>query len=320
MSFEVIIPHYSRVALLRRALDALRGQTEPVEVCVVDNGSSDESVTVVSAEYPEVRLIELATNLGFGAACNRGIATSRAEHVVLLNNDAIPDLDFVSELRRTRESHRHADMLSPCLIQPTGLVDSFGIACDNSFNMFDLARGWRPESLLSDDAPRAFAPTGGAAVYTRRSVLAVGGFDERIFAYLEDVDLGLRLWLGGARCAGAPTAKVTHAHSATLGSGSDRKNYLLGRNKAYLIRKYRHLLQPETTARAIATETIVSAGKSLGDRNAGAVVGWASGWRGEVTSVQGTRGALDQVLLRTGFREGLGVRRATRVMTAQAAW
>ena len=151
-------------------------------------------------------------------------------------------------------------MLSPCLIQPAGLVDSFGIACDDSFNMFDVARGWRDQSLLADDAPRAFARTGGAAVYSRRRVLAAGGFDERIFAYLEDVDLGLRLWLGGARCAGAPKAKAVHAHSATLGSGSQRKNYLLSRNKAYLLRKYQNLLQPATTARAMATETIVSAG------------------------------------------------------------
>ncbi len=319
MSFEVIIPHYSRAALLRRVLDALRGQTEPIEVCVVDNGSLDESVAVLSADYPEVRLIELATNHGFGAACNRGIATSRADHVVLLNNDAIPAPNFIAELRRARERQTDAEMLSPCLIQPTGLVDSFGIACDDNFNMFDLARGWRPASLLTDAAPRAFAPTGGAAVYSRERVLAVGGFDERIFAYLEDVDLGLRLWLAGARCAAAPKATATHAHSATLGSGSRRKNYLLGRNKAYLIRKYRDLLQPGTTARAIATETIVSAGKSLGDRNDGAVRGWATGWRVDVARVAGTRGELDEVMQPTGFRDGLRARRDTRVKPGPVA-
>jgi N-acetylglucosaminyl-diphospho-decaprenol L-rhamnosyltransferase len=319
MTFEVIIPHYSRAPRLRRTLDALRCQTEPVAVCVVDNASVDDSVAVVATDYPEVRLVALATNLGFGGACNAAIGSSRAEYVVLLNNDAVPDADFVAELQRGHEQAGSPDMLSPCLLQPGGLVDSYGIQLDASFNMFDSARGRPYQALAGDDAPQAFAPTGGAGVYSRDRVLAVGGFDPEIFAYLEDVDLGLRLWLSGSRWAGAVRAKATHEHSATLGSGSRRKNYLLARSKLYLLRKYRLLLQPRTLVQGVLTEAVVSVGKGVVDRNLGSLRGWCDGASTPVQPIRGARGSLDELLQPRGLVDGIRVRRASRTLIAAGA-
>jgi GT2 family glycosyltransferase len=312
MMFEVIIPHYSRLALLRQTLDALRRQSEPVPVCVVDNGSQDDTIETLSSTYPEVRLVSLPTNVGFGCACNGGIDSSDAEYVILLNNDAVPDRQFVAELRRVCEDFGRPQMVVPCLLQPGGLVDSYGIELDQSFNAFDVARGGRYDAVCGPGQPRAFAPTGGAGVYARERLLSVGGFDRHIFAYLEDVDLGLRLWLAGARVTGAPRAKATHAHSATLGSGSSQKNYLLAKNKVYLTRKYRRFFRPSTVARAVATEGIVSLGKVAVDRNAAALYGWTAGWRMTVVPVPGAVGALDELLQPRGFADGIRVRRQSR--------
>ena len=81
-------------------------------------------------------------------------------------------------------------------------------------------------------------PSGAAAAFDRAAFLECGGFDERLFAYWEDVDLVLRLRLAGARCVLVPDARAVHSHSATLGSGSARKNYLTGFGRGYVLRKW----------------------------------------------------------------------------------
>ena len=92
---EVLIPTWNRVDLLREVLDSLRGQTVPAKVCVVDNGSTDGSADAVRNEFPEVRLVALDRNVGFGRALNLGVQGGESELLILLNNDAVADERFV---------------------------------------------------------------------------------------------------------------------------------------------------------------------------------------------------------------------------------
>jgi GT2 family glycosyltransferase len=82
-----------------------------------------------------------------------------------------------------------------------------------------------------------FGASGGAAMYRRAMLEEIGGFDESFFAYLEDVDVAWRAGMRGWRCLYVPDAVVTHHHSATLGHGSSRKYFLVGRNRVRLLAK-----------------------------------------------------------------------------------
>lgn len=268
---EVLIPHHGGIPRLRRALDALRAQTLPPAVCVIDDASPDESARLIPAEYPEVRYLRLDQNVGFGSAVNRGIASSAARLLILLNNDTVADERFV-ELVRAAHERSGAETVAACLRRPDGSVDSCGIELDRSLVSFDAGHGepYEPERLRTKPL---LAPSAGAGAYLRSSLDEVGGFDEEMFAYLEDVDLGIRLRLAGARCEPAPEAFAWHEHSATLGSGTRRKNERMGQSRGYLLWKYRSDLGAGVRLRGALIDLPVYAGQIVIDRNAGAVRG-----------------------------------------------
>jgi GT2 family glycosyltransferase len=270
---EVLIPHWNRAERLRTVLDALRHQTVPAPTCVIDNGSTDRTATLVGEEFPEVRYVRLDRNYGFGSALNGGVRTSSAELVIFLNNDATPDERFVEEIAEVQSS-TDAEMVAACLRQPSGEVDSLGIEVDTCLNAYDVARG---DSYPSRSHLRLspLAPSAGAAGVLRDSFLDVGGFDEAIFAYLEDVDLGIRMRMAGLRCALAYGAYAWHDESGTLGSGSREKNRLLAKSRGYLLWKYGANLERRDRLRGIATDLVVYAGKAVLDRNLGAIAGRA---------------------------------------------
>jgi GT2 family glycosyltransferase len=270
---EVVVAHRNNVASLTRLLTALRAQTEPVAVCVVDDASTDDTPAVVARDFPEVRYERLERNVGFSRANNHGIRGSAAAWIVLLNNDTVPEPNFVASLRRAWEASG-ADMVAATLRRPDGAVDSAGIEVDRSLVAFDLLHG-RPYAPAEVAALAPLAPCAGAGAYRREALLAVGGFDEAMFAYLEDVELGIRLRMAGARCAVAPGTFAWHEHSAFWGSGSARKNERMGHSRGYLVWKYRRDLGAAERLRGHLIDAVVYGGQVAIDRNAGAVRGRA---------------------------------------------
>ena len=108
---------------------------------------------------------------------------------------------------------------------------------------------------------------------------AVGGFDERIFLYYEDLDLALRMAAAGARCRLAPEARALHAYSASLGAGSGEKYARTGWSRGYMLRRYGVMSRPRDAARVLATEGAICAGQLLMDRTAAGLRGRLRGWR-----------------------------------------
>ena len=269
---EVLIPHWNRAASLARALDALREQTRPVAVTVIDNGSDDGSVEMLADAYPEVRCLSLGRNLGFGAAINRGIEISEARVIILLNNDTVADPEFVERLLEVQGAD-DAEMVAACLRSPSGPIESLGVEIDSSLVAYDVWHGEPYERLAAEIPPEPLAPSAGAAAYLRRAFDRVGGFDEQLFAYLEDVEIGIRMRLAGMRCATAPGAFAWHEHSATLGSGARAKNRLMGRSRAYLLWRHGGALRARDRARGAIIDSLVYAGQALIDRNLGAPAG-----------------------------------------------
>ena len=133
-------------------------------------------------------------------------------------------------------------------------------------------------SALDGSVPDPIGPSGAAAAFDREAFLSVGGFDERIFAYLEDVDLVLRLRRDGGRCRLAKDAHGVHEHSATLGSGSPRKDYLAGFGRGYLLRKW-SVISPRRLPAVLLREIGQAAIQTVMDRNLGPVRGRVHGLR-----------------------------------------
>lgn len=270
-SVEVLVPHWNQADLLERALRALSAQTYKTAVCVIDNGSTDHTSSVLGA-FPHVRCIELGRNFGFGAAVNRGIASSDARLIVLLNNDAVADARFIEELVET-QARSGAEMVAGCLREPAGRVESMGVEIDTSLVTYDYMNG-SPYADLPSDLPPPLGPCGGAAAYLRDAIQSVGCFDEAIFAYLEDVDLAIRMRLAGMSCAVAPSAFVFHEHSATLGQRSTAKNELVGWSGRYLYWKYGEMLDARGRARRLTLDGVTICGKVAFDRDLGMLRGW----------------------------------------------
>ena len=240
---SIITLNYNGRRHLPALFAALASQTwRDFELLVVDNGSTDDSPAAVEelgrATGLRVRQIRNRTNRGFAAACNQGIERSAGEYVVMLNNDTQPEPGWLEHLVTTARTDSAVGMVGAKMLfaQRPERINSAGIAVDWAGIAWDRQGG-----MLDDPAESSvrevFGPCGGSALYKRRMLAQIGGFDEAFFAYLEDVDLAWRARLAGWRCLYQPQARVLHAHSATAGEGSPFKSYLLGRNKVWLVVK-----------------------------------------------------------------------------------
>jgi N-acetylglucosaminyl-diphospho-decaprenol L-rhamnosyltransferase len=274
----VYIPTYNARHLLGRVLGSLAAQQGTgFEVVVVDNGSEDDSAGFVAREFPEVGVVRLERNYGFGPAINRAVKERPGDPVILLNNDTECEPDFVAALLDAAGDD--AEMAAGVLLQERnpGLIDSAGVLADRTLMGFDHLHG-EPLAVL-EAAPDPLGPTGGAALYRLPAFEAVGGFDERIFLYYEDLDLALRLAAAGGRCRLAPAARALHAYSASLGAASGRKYARTGWSRGYMLRRYGVMRDPRLALRALACESAICAGQLLRDRTAKGIGGRLRGWR-----------------------------------------
>ena len=158
-----------------------------------------------------------------------------------------------------------------------GSIETAGVELDRTLLAYDYLNG-EPLSCLERSVADPIGPSGAAAAFDRGAFLSVGGFDEMIFAYLEDVDLVLRIRREGGRCRLAKGARGTHEHSATLGPGSPRKDYLAGFGRGYLLRKW-SVVSARRLPAVLLREIGQAAVQSAMDRNLGPVRGRVNGLR-----------------------------------------
>jgi len=281
----VIIANWNGRHLLPECLSALAAQTfRGFEIVVVDNGSQDGSVEWLADHAPAARVIRNPVNAGFAAANNQGIRASSSPWVATLNNDALPEPDWLQTLVDAADQIEGAGMFASKIVlrTPGGWLDSTGIEVDRAGVAWN--RGWG-ERDPGRETGRAdvFGPSAAAGLYRRSMLDRIGLFDEDLFAYYEDVDLAWRAQWAGWRCIYVPEARVQHIHSATGGQGTPFKNRLLGRNKWWVILKNYPFA---SMARYIPAMMLIDLGAmlvaTLASRNLSPVSGrWAAlrGWR-----------------------------------------
>jgi GT2 family glycosyltransferase len=233
----VVIPTLDRRDSLAETLESLAAQTLRPAVHVVDNASTDGTAEMVAERFPWVAVTRNDTNLGFGRAINRVALGLDSDVLVVVNNDVICDREFVERITAPF-ADAEVGMVGGVLLQQSApeRIDSAGLELDVTLAAWDYL--WdRPARLLSDGLPPPVGPCGGAAAYRLSAYRDLGGFDEQLFAYWEDVDLAIRFQQAGWRCALAPGATALHKHGTTLGaSAAQRQLHAFGRG--YVVGKY----------------------------------------------------------------------------------
>ncbi len=232
---SVIILNWNGCDLLEACLGSLREQDyEDFETIVVDNGSSDESLRMLESTAASCRLIRNEDNRGFCEGNNQGFRASTSELVVMLNNDVEVAPDFLSRLTAAADLDPEFGMFAarvmmydrPEVFDSTGLLVYPDGVC--------RSRGWlEQDEGQFDESDECLGPNGCAAMYRRAMLEDVGVFDERYFAYLEDLDLAFRGQLRGWRCRYVADAVAYHKKSMTSGYHSAFKAFLVERNRIW---------------------------------------------------------------------------------------
>jgi len=231
------VPNWNGARWLPGCLASLRAQERAFdEVIVVDGGSTDGSLELLRGDSG-VRVVELGRNVGFAAAANRGVAECAVgtEAVALINTDVELAADWLARVAGAlgpgvgSVACKMVSLRDPSILDDTGNFLRRDGACEQR------GRGLRDKGRW-DEPGEVFSACAGAAVYRREAFEAAGGFDERFFSYLEDVDLGLRLRMTGWRCAYEP-AVARHAGGGSSGQLVGGPRRWVARNTLLLVAK-----------------------------------------------------------------------------------
>jgi GT2 family glycosyltransferase/glycosyltransferase involved in cell wall biosynthesis len=234
----VVIPNWNGKDLLAKYIPSIRtalAGNPANEILVVDNGSADGSADFLRTMFPDVTVLALPQNLGFGGGSNAGFRAARNDIVVLLNSDMRVAPDFLAPL-----------------LEGFGDPEVFAVSCQIFFTdaakvreETGLTQGWWQDGSLRvrhridgaiDDLYPCFYGGGGSCAFDRAKFLELGGFDPLLEPfYLEDTDLGFMAWKRGWKVYYQPRSVVFHEHRGTIGKKFTqdqiqavlKKNYIL---------------------------------------------------------------------------------------------
>jgi GT2 family glycosyltransferase len=236
----VIVPNWNGEDSLKACLDSLRAQSLKARIIVVDNGSVDGSVDLIQEHYPDIELITHLRNEGYAGGVNAGFERAietGAAYAAPFNNDAVADKDWLRELVAYLDKHPKAGITACKLLTDDGKrLDSAG----DYYTVWGLPypRG-RDESDIDayDSLTDIFAASGGASLYRVSMLKQIGLFDERFFAYYEDVDLSFRAQLAGWKVAYVPNSVAYHEIGGTSGKVRGFTTYQTLKNLPMLLVK-----------------------------------------------------------------------------------
>lgn len=234
---SVLVVNWNGREHLEVCLGSLRDQTlAGVEIVLVDNASTDESLAFVRARFGEaVRIVALDENRGYAGGLNAGIAAARGRYLLPLNSDTEVAPDCCARLVAAADAHPTTGLFAPKILEfaERGRLDNvghwlYGDGLSRGRGRLEFDRG-------QYDAEEEIVLPSGCAVLLRRAMLAdIGVFDPDLFAYCDDTDLGLRARLAGWQCRAVPGAIVYHKYSAASAAYSPLKAFLVERNRAWV--------------------------------------------------------------------------------------
>ena len=241
MKVSVVTPNYNGMKFLKNYFNSLNENGDFIgEVIIVDNASDDGSVEYIKSNdfnFP-VKIIENTKNLGFAPAVNQGILKAQYEYIFSLNNDTQIEKNCIEELVNliSRDDEIFSVQAKMLQFKNKDIIDDAG----DEYNLL----GWTKkigEGHKSDEFSEVceiYSSCAGAALYRKSLLSELGMFDDKFFAYMEDVDLATRAKIHGYKNLLCPNAKVYHIGSATSGSRyNEFKVKLASRNNVWTVYK-----------------------------------------------------------------------------------
>ena len=250
---SVVILNWNGVGMLQKFLPKVveYSVNQGVEICVADNASTDESVSYLQANFPNVRLIVLDKNYGFAEGYNRALEQVEAEYVVLLNSDVEVTPHWLEPLVEYMDAHPEVAACQPKIRSERnkeyfeyagaagGYLDKYGYPFCRG-RIFDVVE---KDEGQYDTVSSVFWATGAALFIRLKDYWGAGGLDGRFFAHMEEIDLCWRLRSRGRGIVCIPQSVVYHVGAATLKRENPRKTFLNFRNNLLML--YKNLPEKE---------------------------------------------------------------------------
>jgi hypothetical protein len=243
----VVILNWNGAEMLRKFLPSVvrHSYADDVDICMADNGSTDNSVSLVRDEFPDVRIIELKQNYGFAEGYNRALQQVDARYAVLLNSDVEVTPGWLTPLTTYMDAHPEVAACQPKVLSWSdktkfeyagaagGYIDRYG---------YPFCRGrifghTETDNKQYDNVERVFWATGAAMMIRLDDYREAGGLDSQFFAHMEEIDLCWRLKARGRELVCIPRSTVYHVGGATLSKENPRKTYLNFRNNLLMLYK-----------------------------------------------------------------------------------
>ncbi|MBR8705935.1 glycosyltransferase family 2 protein [Bacteroides pyogenes] len=264
MKVSVVILNWNGRDMLRTFLPSVlrHSEAENVEVCVADNGSTDDSVDMLRNEFPAVRLILLDRNYGFADGYNRALQQVEAEYAVLLNSDVEVTERWLEPLTDYLDTHPEVAACQPKirsyrrkeLFEYAGAAGGFIDRYGYPFCRGRLMSAVEKDEGQYDTVSSVFWATGAALFIRLEDYRRAGGLDGRFFAHMEEIDLCWRLRSRGRGIVCIPQSTVYHVGAATLKKENPRKAFLNFRNNLLML--YKNLPRQELS-RVMAVRAVL---------------------------------------------------------------
>ena len=246
-SVSIVIPHLNGKEMLYNCIESLYRNiiNINVEVIIVDNGSTDNSIENVKKHFNELKIIKSDKNLGYSGGCNLGASKAVNDYIIFLNNDTIHSKGWVEELVNFLDSNPHIGAAQPKILNAIN-KDKFDYAgAAGGFidkYCFPYAQG-RLFSTIEEDKgqynePKKIFWASGAAFIVRKDIFSsLGMFDNIYFAYMEEIDFCWQMHLDGWGIWYVPSSTIYHFGKQTIKENSYKSHYLNHRNSWILFLK-----------------------------------------------------------------------------------
>jgi GT2 family glycosyltransferase len=241
----IVILNWNGLKYLREFLPFVMASTWPnLNIVVGDNGSTDGSVNFLKESFPGVQIIQNDKNYGFTGGYNRVLEKVEADYFILLNSDVEVPAGWIEPVIELMESDRLIAAAAPKIRAfaqkdhfehagaAGGFIDKYGYPFCRGRMFYEIEED-KGQYQLSDEV---FWATGAAMFIKKQYWVAAGGFDERFFAHMEEIDLCWRLKNMGYKVMYCAQSEVYHVGGGTLNTENPFKTFLNFRNNLLLLR------------------------------------------------------------------------------------
>jgi GT2 family glycosyltransferase len=212
-----------------------------VEIIVVDNASTDGSPEKIKELFPHIYLIQLDKNIGYAAGNNKGFSIAKGKYVATLNNDVIVEPEWLTQPIQFLEENENAGIIA---CRQMNFDNHEIIDCLYSYPLRSLlfrpmgnGKKYSLKPLFSQPG-YVIGAAGASAIYRKKLLDELGGFDERYYSYHEESDLCMRAFLSGWKCLYAPQSTVFHKGSFSFNRIKKQQAFYHERNRIWFIYKF----------------------------------------------------------------------------------